>query len=70
MRIFKEGNWKNAKRLCPVCNTGKDGEVILIPIANTEEENIMEAVPVHLDCLQLLYDQELRIIYQKTPSFS
>lgn len=68
MRIFKCGDWKNSKRLCPVCNSGKDGEVVLITIDNTIKGNIAEAIPVHLDCLDLFYNEEAKIVYQQFKS--
>ena len=52
MRVFDKGSW-TGDITCPVCNTQKEGKVVLIP---TEEgiasgEMTIEAHQVHLDCL-------------------
>lgn len=59
-------NWKDAIRLCPVCSSAKDGEVVLIGLVGTQEGHNIEAVPVHVECLSLLYDEEKQLIYQST----
>lgn len=63
MRIFQKPNKKNNWR-CPICNTNKDGEVVLIEIEGTEKDNIVEAEQVHLKCLDLIWNKEKGIIYQ------
>jgi hypothetical protein len=63
--IFKQGNWKEAKRLCVVCNSAKDGEVVLIPIDDKVYGNNAEAVQVHLSCLSLWFNEKRNFIYQK-----
>lgn len=62
MRIFKGFN-QDGK--CPICGTNEDKECVLIPIVGTQEGNISQAEQVHLDCLNLWYDKENGIIYQK-----
>jgi len=54
MKILKEGNWSGDAK-CPVCGTNKKGQVVLIPIAGTEEGSIMKAIQVHLGCIDLTY---------------
>jgi hypothetical protein len=66
LNIFKQGNWKDAKRLCPICNSGKDGEVILIPIYDKIEGFNAEAIQVHLEYLDLFFNETTGIIYQTT----
>ncbi len=64
MRVFKKpnlsGRWK-----CPICKTNKESEVVLIPVAGTQEGNNMEAEQFHLSCIDLLYSKEIGVIYQK-----
>lgn len=36
--------------ICPICQSNDDGVTVLVPIAGTEEDSIMEAKPVHLAC--------------------
>lgn len=64
MRVFKQGNWRHGAK-CPICNTNKKEEVVLIGIVGTEEDNIIEGKQFHLSCLELLFDEKLGIIYQK-----
>lgn len=65
MRIFEKGNWKNSKRTCPICGTQKEGKVVLVALSGKQEGHNCEAVQVHLDCLELWFDEEMKIIYQK-----
>ena len=37
---------------CPICNTNKDKETMLVPIAGTQEGCNVQAIPIHTDCLQ------------------
>jgi len=63
MNIFEHPNlgsgWK-----CPVCNTNEDKPVTLIGIAGTQEKYKMQAEQVHVDCIELTWDRQFRIIYQ------
>jgi hypothetical protein len=52
MRIFKNGNWSQGVK-CPICNTSKKGEVVLIGMEGTEDGGNIQAAQVHLDCLEL-----------------
>jgi len=76
MRVFKKGNWDVAEcKPCPICGTKKEGEVALIPILGSNEDDSMtyEALQVHLECLDLMImlspakDKEPKIatIYQQ-----
>ncbi|RMG79791.1 MAG: hypothetical protein D6707_07535 [Bacteroidetes bacterium] len=50
---------------CPICNTNKDGKAVLIPIEGTEDDGIMEAMQVHLDCIDLFAfedDEEIFLV--------
>lgn len=64
MRVFKEMNI-SGKYVCPICKTKDKKEVVLIPIVGKENGNNCEAIQIHLDCLNLWYDEEIGIIYQK-----
>ena len=61
MRTFEgigEGN-------CKICGTGDPGKVCLIGIDGTGDGSIEEAVPVHIDCIELRYHPELNLLYQQ-----
>ena len=49
-RIFEKGNWSN-DQICPICNTNDDKPVTLIGIVGTQEDNIIEAEQIHVDCV-------------------
>lgn len=51
MKTFQNFNQGHGY-VCPICGTDENKEVILIPIAGTEEGNLMEAAQVHSECLQ------------------
>ena len=64
MKIFEKGNFEGEEsKPCVVCNTKKEGKVVLIPIAGTKDGNIVEATQVHLECLgNLIYYPEHNVI--------
>jgi hypothetical protein len=64
MRIFEKMN-TSGKEVCPICKTQNQKPVILIVKAGTREGNIAEAIQVHVDCLELIYDKTHGLIYQK-----
>ena len=50
---------------CPICGASSNGKTILVPVAGTQDGNICEAAPTHLDCLLgrvLLYPKHGAII--------
>jgi hypothetical protein len=61
MRAFDkpnlEGGWK-----CPICGKSDETPVVLIGIAGTEDEDIMEAEQFHLDCINLRYYKDENLI--------
>lgn len=61
MRTFKS----IGETICPICKTAKKGKATLIPICGTQEDNICEAQPVHVDCIDLVYDKQHGLLYQK-----
>jgi len=63
MRVIEKANWE--KDVCPICKTKKDGKVVLVGIVGTQDGKTIQARQVHLDCLELLIDEEFGIIYQK-----
>lgn len=64
MRVFKKPN-KTSGWKCPICKTDKETEVVLIGIIGTRKGYIVEAEQFHLDCLDLWFDKETGIIFQK-----
>ena len=50
MRTFE--HFPTDHKNCPICGKNTDGECLLVPIDGTEEDNIMQAIPVHSKCLQ------------------
>jgi hypothetical protein len=67
MKIFDSGNWKD--EVCPVCGKQGKGKVALVAIDGTQEDNNEQAIPVHIDCLELRMNFEWGLeglIYQKT----
>ena len=60
MRTFKGiGDGK-----CIVCGTSKEGEVILVPVLGTSDGSISQAVPLHIDCIDLVYNRQAKILCQ------
>ena len=61
MRTFKEFP---ADQVCPVCGLNTPAECVLVDIDGTQEEGIMQAAPVHTECLQneLLFCKDLKMI--------
>jgi len=56
MKIFDHPNMTNFR--CPICGESKDEPVVLVKIAGTEQDGIMEAIQVHVDCLDLTMFQQ------------
>jgi hypothetical protein len=55
MRIFKEFNRSSD---CIICHTKKKGKAVLLGLDGTREDNIEEALQIHLDCLKLRIDKD------------
>lgn len=53
MKIFPHPNLLNFS--CPVCGDSTDSPVTLVGIAGTEIGNNMQAIQVHVSCIDLLY---------------
>ena len=64
MRVIKKPNLSNGWK-CPVCKTDEEKEVVLIGIVGTRKGYDIEAEQVHLGCLDLLFDKQHGLIYQK-----
>lgn len=64
MRIFKEPNLSRSWK-CPICRTRKSEEVVLIRIEETHSGQITKAEQFHVKCLELTWDKECGLIYQK-----
>lgn len=67
MRVFNKPNVSNGWK-CPICNTNKKKEVVLIIIDGTKEGTIAEAEQVHLECIELRlskeYTKDIDLLYQ------
>jgi ABC-type sulfate transport system substrate-binding protein len=57
MRVFDHPNMET-KEKCPVCHTLADKPVTLVGKEGTQKGYNMEAIQVHVDCLDLLYYPE------------
>jgi len=64
MKVFKNMN-TSGKEVCPICKTKENKEVVLIGIDGTEDGGNIQAIQVHLDCLDLRYNKENNLFYQK-----
>ena len=53
IRIFNKPNLSNDWK-CPVCKTNKENKVVLVPIPGTEDDGIVEAQQIHLDCMAMV----------------
>lgn len=54
MKQFEHMN-TNGDAKCPICGTGDDKPVVLAGIEGTEDGNNMQAMQVHVDCINLTY---------------
>jgi hypothetical protein len=61
MRVFEHPNTESWKG-CPICGKRDDKPVTLIGINGTEDGNIMEAEQFHLDCIELRYYPNKKVI--------
>lgn len=55
----------NPKGKCLICGTNDDGVITLIPIDGTKDGLNAEAEQVHVSCLALNFNKEIKVIYQK-----
>ena len=65
MKTFKQFNQSTK---CPICNTNKEGETVLIPIADSNKGDIYQAEQIHLECLNLFVYNDIkgrRVIMQE-----
>ena len=68
MRTFEEPNISNDWK-CPICETNNLEPVVLIGIEGTQEGNNIQAEQFHLDCIELLYIKEQKVLIQELSSF-
>jgi len=50
MRLFEHFNQAGK---CNICGTNEDKPCVLVGIKGTKEGNIMQAMQIHLDCIDL-----------------
>lgn len=55
MRVFKGFN-SSGGQVCPVCNTSKDTETVLVPIPGTESDGLVQCSQVHKKCYDLVVE--------------
>lgn len=48
MNIFE--HFPNDEK-CPICRKNDDKQCVLVPITGTQEGNIVQATPTHLECI-------------------
>jgi len=53
MREFEHPNMHGGFE-CPICKTGKDAPVVLVPIPDTQDGNTCEAKQVHSECYKVV----------------
>lgn len=66
MRVFDHFN-PHSKDVCPICGTNKDSPVVLVSKDGTQKGNTIQAMQVHVECLELRYSDMFLsrpIIYQ------
>jgi len=51
--------------ICPICGTNKAGKCVLIARDDKIDGFTAEAIVFHLDCIDLFYSKDNKIIYQK-----
>ena len=64
MREFKHPNTSN-KWKCTICGTNDDKPVVLVEVIGTKDGYNVEAEQIHADCINLVYDKEYKILYQR-----
>jgi hypothetical protein len=64
MKVFKQFN-TTTDEPCPICGTKDEKEVVLIAIDDEVEGHNARALQVHLDCIELWYNKEFNLIYQR-----
>lgn len=72
MRTFKNGNWFDPKTVCPVCETQDEGEVVLVPVAGTQQGRNIQAIQVHTKCIgeRMVYYPEHNMIFIECINFT
>jgi len=65
MRLFKEFPEQSK---CKLCGTNNNEECVLISIDDTDESELCEATPVHINCIktaEIRYSKKLKCFYMK-----
>jgi len=61
MKTFKQFP-EGAK--CPICGTSDPGECTLVSIVGTQQDNLVQAAPTHVECIDLWLDKQLELVFQ------
>ena len=70
MRVFERFN-QHGKDVCPICKTNECKQTVLVIVDGTESGNVIEAIQVHLDCIDLrqkfigVGDEEINLLYHR-----
>jgi len=51
--------------ICKLCGTSEDKPCCLCGIDETSDGHIEEAIPIHVDCINLRFNQNAGIFYQR-----
>ena len=50
--------------ICKICGENDDKECVLVPVDGTDDGNICEAIPIHMDCLsKIRYNKKIGVFY-------
>lgn len=62
MKTFKQFP---AGTSCKICQSSKEGDIVLIPITGTQDGHNAQAEQFHLECIidKLCYDRDIDILY-------
>lgn len=66
MKTFKEFPQNGVK--CIVCDTNDNKSCVLVATTGTAKEGYTaQFIPIHIDCIDLLYDSDLKLLVQILP---
>ena len=50
---------------CILCDMNTDKPCCLVGIDGTSDDGIEEYIPIHVDCINLRWDKEIGLLYQR-----
>ena len=63
MKVIEHPNIDDSWR-CPICDTNDNKPCTLISIDGTQNSNIAKAKMFHLDCIELVFNDNMNVLYQ------